>query len=135
MCDRWVPIKHRPSAPRNAACSHIDVLAGVEGVAHDTRRLVDLAGDVGVDGQGDLSADQFAEIELNTAADRDADHLDFISNDIIDSFSILGPAEEHVKKLKELEAAGVTQFNIYLMCGEEERLVAEYASHVLPHFR
>ncbi|MGE0488643.1 MAG: TIGR03842 family LLM class F420-dependent oxidoreductase [Vulcanimicrobiota bacterium] len=68
-------------------------------------------------------------------ADKDADHLDFISNDIIDSFSILGPVEEHVKKLKELEAAGVTQFNIYLMCGEEERLVAEYANHVLPHFR
>ena len=37
--------------------------------------------------------------------------------------------------LKELEAAGVTQFNIYLMCGEEERIVAEYAEHVLPHFK
>jgi alkanesulfonate monooxygenase SsuD/methylene tetrahydromethanopterin reductase-like flavin-dependent oxidoreductase (luciferase family) len=42
---------------------------------------------------------------------------------------------EHVAKLKELEAAGVTQFNIYLMCGEEERIVAEYAEHVIPHFR
>ena len=39
------------------------------------------------------------------------------------------------KKLKQLEAAGVTQFNIYLMCGEEERQIAEYAEHVLPHFR
>lgn len=68
-------------------------------------------------------------------ADKDADHLSFISNDIIDSFGILGPVEEHVRKLKELEAAGVTQFNIYLMCGEEERLVAEYAEHVLPHFK
>ncbi|MBZ0280569.1 MAG: TIGR03842 family LLM class F420-dependent oxidoreductase [Anaerolineae bacterium] len=68
-------------------------------------------------------------------ADKDADHLSFISNDIIDSFGILGSVEEHVRKIKELEAAGVTQYNIYLMCGEEERIVAEYAEHVLPHFK
>lgn len=68
-------------------------------------------------------------------ADKDAEHLDFISDDIIDSFGILGPVEDHVAKLKELEAAGVTQFNIYLMCGEEERIVAEYGEHVIPHFQ
>jgi probable F420-dependent oxidoreductase len=68
-------------------------------------------------------------------ADKDADHLDFIKDDIVDSFGILGPAEAHVEKLKELESVGVTQFNIYLMCGEEERIVAEYAEHVLPHFQ
>jgi len=68
-------------------------------------------------------------------ADKDAQHLDFITEDIIDSFGILGPAEAHVEKLKALEASGVTQFNIYLMCGEEERMVAEYAEHVIPHFQ
>ncbi len=68
-------------------------------------------------------------------ADIHADHLGFIKEDIIDSFGVLGPVEAHVEKLKELEAIGVTQFNIYLMCGEEERIVAEYAEHVLPHFR
>ncbi|MDK3158980.1 TIGR03842 family LLM class F420-dependent oxidoreductase [Anaerolineae bacterium CFX9] len=67
-------------------------------------------------------------------ADKDADHLDFISNDIIDSFGILGSVEQHVAKIKELEAIGVTQYNIYLMCGEEERMVEEYGKHVLPHF-
>lgn len=68
-------------------------------------------------------------------ADKDADHLDFISTDIVDSFGVLGSAEQHVAKLKELQAAGATQFNIYLMCGEEERIVAEYAEHIIPHFR
>ncbi len=68
-------------------------------------------------------------------ANKDADHLDFISNEVIESFSLLGSPQQHVEKLKQLEAAGVTQFNIYLMCGEEERIVAEYAEHVLPHFR
>ena len=67
-------------------------------------------------------------------ADKDADHLGFISNDIIDSFGILGGVDAHVEKLKELEAAGVTQFNIYLMCGDEERMVEEYGSKILPKF-
>jgi probable F420-dependent oxidoreductase len=67
-------------------------------------------------------------------ADKDADHLDFISDDIIDSFGILGPVEAHIEKIKELEAQGVTQFNIYLMCGDEERIVEEYGKHVLPAF-
>ena len=68
-------------------------------------------------------------------ADKDADHLGFITEDIIDSFGILGPVETHVEKLKELESIGVTQFNIYLMCGDEERIVEEYGKNVLPHFQ
>ena len=68
-------------------------------------------------------------------ADKDAEHLDFISNDVIDAFGILGSVDDHIKKLKELEKAGVTQFNIYLMCGEEERIVAEYGEHIIPEFQ
>jgi probable F420-dependent oxidoreductase len=68
-------------------------------------------------------------------ADKDADHLDFISEDIVDAFGILGSVDDHIAKLKELEAAGVTQFNIYLMCGEEERIVAEYGEKIIPHFQ
>ncbi len=67
-------------------------------------------------------------------ADKDADHLDFITQDVVESFSLLGEPDEHVAKLKELEAVGVNHFNIYLMCGEEERQVAEYGEKVLPHF-
>ncbi len=67
-------------------------------------------------------------------ADKDADHLDFISDDIIDSFGILGTVEQHIEKIKELESKGVTQFNIYLMCGDEERIVEAYGEQVLPKF-
>ncbi|MEL6272301.1 MAG: hypothetical protein AAFR22_21030 [Chloroflexota bacterium] len=67
-------------------------------------------------------------------ADKDADHLDFIKEDVVESFGIIGTPEEHVTKLKQLEAAGVNHFNIYLMCGEEERQVAEYGEHVIPQF-
>ena len=68
-------------------------------------------------------------------ADKDAEHLDFISEDIVDAFGILGSVDDHIAKLKALEAAGVTQFNIYLMCGEEERIVAEYGEKIIPAFR
>lgn len=67
-------------------------------------------------------------------ASKDADHLDFISDEIVDSFSILGDVDEHIAKLKELEAAGVDQFGIYLMCGDEERILTEYCEKILPHF-
>lgn len=67
-------------------------------------------------------------------ADKDAEHLDFITDDIIDSFSILGDLDSQISKLRILQDVGVTQFNIYLMCGEEERIVAEYGTHIIPHF-
>lgn len=54
---------------------------------------------------------------------------------MVDAFSILGSVDDHIKKLKELEKIGVTQFNIYLMCGEEERMVAEYGEHIIPEFK
>lgn len=68
-------------------------------------------------------------------AKKDADHLDFVTDDVVESFGVLGEADEHVDKLKELEENGVTQFNIYLMNTEEERIVAEYGDKIIPHFR
>ena len=68
-------------------------------------------------------------------AKKDAAHLDFVTEDVVQSFGVLGEPEQHVEKLKELEAIGVTQFNIYLMNTEEERIVAEYADKIIPHFR
>jgi pyruvate kinase len=55
-----------------------------------------------------------------------------VADEIVDSFCIVGPASEHLRKLKELQEAGVTQFNIYLMSGEEEDTVAAYARDVVP---
>jgi hypothetical protein len=36
--------------------------------------------------------------------------------------------------LRELAAVGVTQFNIYLMCGDEEQTLETYEKDVLPKF-
>jgi probable F420-dependent oxidoreductase len=59
----------------------------------------------------------------------------FVTDEVVDRFCIVGTAEEHVKKLKELAEIGVTQFNIYLMCGEEEDTVSVYGDKVIPACR
>ncbi|MFQ5793543.1 MAG: TIGR03842 family LLM class F420-dependent oxidoreductase [Candidatus Bipolaricaulia bacterium] len=67
-------------------------------------------------------------------ADKDAEHLDFVTEEVVDRFGILGPTEVQIEKIRVLESKGVNQFNIYLMCGDEERIVEEYGSHVIPAF-
>ena len=68
-------------------------------------------------------------------ADKDSDNTYYITPEITESFGIIGPIEKHVEKIKALEAAGVTQFTIYLTNGSEEKIVAEYGEHVIPHFK
>jgi probable F420-dependent oxidoreductase len=63
-----------------------------------------------------------------------SEHSDFVSDEVIDRFCLIGPAEAHQKKLRELEKAGVTQFNIYLMCGDEEQNLESWTREVLPGF-
>ena len=62
----------------------------------------------------------------------DNPYLDFITDDIIDAFAVLGTPDDHISKLKTLEKAGVTQFNIYLDNGDEENIIAEYGKTVIP---
>jgi len=58
----------------------------------------------------------------------------FVTDEVVDRFCILGPARRHREKLEQLARAGVTQFNIYLMSGEEEQTLERYRREVLPHF-
>ena len=64
-----------------------------------------------------------------------SDNADFVSDEVIDRFCLVGPAESHRQKLRALAEVGVTQFNIYLMCGEEEETLEAYKKEVLPAFR
>ena len=59
----------------------------------------------------------------------------FVTDDVVDRFSILGSPEEHVAKLRELERAGVDQFNFYLMNGDEEAQVEAYGRDIIPAMR
>ena len=50
----------------------------------------------------------------------------------IDRFCVIGSVEEHIAKLQELAAAGVDQFNIYLMNGDEESILEVYGRAIVP---
>ncbi len=50
----------------------------------------------------------------------------------MDRFAIVGPPEEHVRRLVELNEAGVDQFNLYLMNGNEEAQLEAYGSTIIP---
>lgn len=64
-----------------------------------------------------------------------SDNADFVSDEIVDRFCLVGPIEQHRKKLEALRKVGVTQFNIYLMCGDEEKTLDIYGREILPHYR
>jgi len=63
-----------------------------------------------------------------------SDNAEFVSDEVTDRFCIIGPLDAHRQKLARLQKAGVTQFNIYLMCGDEESTVELYGEQVVPHF-
>ena len=65
----------------------------------------------------------------------DSSNADFVSDEVTDRFCLVGPVEAHIAKLHALASAGVTQFNIYLMCGDEEDTLEKYKEKVLPAFR
>jgi probable F420-dependent oxidoreductase len=64
-----------------------------------------------------------------------SDNANFVTDEVIDRFCLVGPVGQHRKKLETLRAVGVTQFNIYLMCGDEETTLDLYGREVLPHYR
>ncbi len=56
----------------------------------------------------------------------------FVSDEIVDRFCLVGPAERHIARLRELEDAGVDQFNLYLMNGNEEEQLEVYGREIIP---
>ena len=48
---------------------------------------------------------------------------------------MLGSVDDHVAKLGRLADAGVDQFNIYLMNGDEERILEVYGRDIIPALR
>ena len=53
-------------------------------------------------------------------------HTDFVPDEIVDRFCILGPPETHVERLEELAALGVDQFAIYLMHDQPDETLEAY---------
>jgi probable F420-dependent oxidoreductase len=56
----------------------------------------------------------------------------FVTDEIVDRFCIVGSADDHIARLRALAEAGVDQFNIYLMNGDEEAQLEIYGRDIIP---
>src|SRR5699024_977836 len=59
-------------------------------------------------------------------------HADFVPDEIVDRFCLLGEAEAHVDKLRALRDLGVHQFAGYLQHDNQENTLQAYSETVIP---
>jgi hypothetical protein len=59
-------------------------------------------------------------------------HTDFVPDEIIDRFCLIGPVDEQVRRLRELEGLGVDQFAIYLQHDAKDETLAAYGGGAIP---
>ncbi|HLY35060.1 MAG TPA: TIGR03842 family LLM class F420-dependent oxidoreductase [Jatrophihabitantaceae bacterium] len=59
-------------------------------------------------------------------------HADFVPDEVIDRFCLIGPAQHHVERLRDLKALGVDQFAVYLQHDAKDATLAAYGEKVVP---
>ncbi len=59
-------------------------------------------------------------------------HTDFVPDEIVDRFCLLGPVEQHVRRLNELAELGVDQFALYLQHDDKDGTLGAYGQKILP---
>jgi probable F420-dependent oxidoreductase len=57
---------------------------------------------------------------------------EFVPDEIVDRFCLIGPAEAHVAKLRRLRGLGVDQFAVYAMHDAVDPTIEAYGRHVIP---
>ncbi|WP_432123737.1 TIGR03842 family LLM class F420-dependent oxidoreductase [Streptomyces sp. C10-9-1] len=57
---------------------------------------------------------------------------DFVPDEIVDRFCLLGPAAAHIEKLQALRALGVDQFAVYDMHDAKEATIDAYGAEIIP---
>lgn len=59
-------------------------------------------------------------------------HTNFVPDEIVDRFCIIGPVEEHIKRLNELRDLGVHQFALYLQHDDNDATLSAYGQKIIP---
>src|SRR6266498_4015527 len=63
-----------------------------------------------------------------------AEHASFVTDEVVDRFCVIGTADQCLAKLKELEALGVDQFNIYSMVDDPAAVIESFGKQLIPAF-
>jgi hypothetical protein len=56
---------------------------------------------------------------------------EFVPDEVIDRFCVLGPVEQHLERLGELAESGVDQFALYLMHDDPQTTIEAYRTSVI----
>ena len=56
---------------------------------------------------------------------------DFVADEVVDRFCLLGPPEAHLDRLRELREIGAGNFSVYLMHDGADTTLDAYAKHVI----
>ena len=67
-------------------------------------------------------------------AKRGAAHADFVPNEVVDRFCVIGTVEQTRARIQELIDVGVDQFNLYLMVDKPEAVIKTYGEEIIPTF-
>lgn len=59
-------------------------------------------------------------------------HAEFVPDEVIDRFCVLGSPAEHLSKLKDLRKLGVDQFAVYLQHDAKASTLEAYGEHIIP---
>jgi probable F420-dependent oxidoreductase len=70
--------------------------------------------------------------DYNSHGKAENDHVDFVPDEIVDRFCVLGTAQEHIEKLEALRDLGVDQFAGYLQHDNKEETLRQYGETVIP---
>ena len=59
-------------------------------------------------------------------------HTDFVPDEVIDRFCLLGAEDAHIGRLRELRDLGVDQFAVYLMHDQKDETLNAYGQRIIP---
>jgi len=98
--------------------------------------VADLVGRYGDDGHVPMALTDY----IRARQGYDYDHhgrsgnpsTDFVPDDVIDRFCVLGPVDRHIDRLRELRDLGVDHFAVYLMHDAQEETLAAYGQEIIP---
>lgn len=62
-------------------------------------------------------------------------HTDFVPDEVIDRFCLLGEPDHHVERLEELREIGVDQFALYLQHDNKSATLEAYGEAIIPALR
>jgi probable F420-dependent oxidoreductase len=103
-----------------------------------SNHVKDLIARYGTDGEIPKALTDFAqqvqEYDYSEHSRVGAEHGKYISDEIVDRFCILGDADQHLEKLRELEDLGVRQVNLYVMTSSIDDTVERYGRDIIPRF-